>query len=94
MLSHYAKSCISSTWEEELEFIPFAILAKKENLFGKQTVFPSNEKKTFCLNDSVKFFFFKKIMNCVSLFNAGLTQAEFTKCPVQSACVTRDTLRQ
>lgn len=58
MLSHYAKSYISSTWEEELEFIPFAILAKKENLFGKQIVFPSNEKKTFCLNDSVKKTFF------------------------------------
>lgn len=58
VLSHYAKSCGSSTWEEELEFIPFAVLAKKENLFGKQVVFPSNEKKTFCLYDSVKKKFF------------------------------------
>lgn len=74
VLSHYAKSCGSSTWEEELEFIPFAVLAKKENLFGKQVVFPSNEKKTFCLYDSVKKkLFFKKIMNCMTLFNAGLT---------------------
>lgn len=68
-ISHHAKSYISSSiWEEELGFIPLAILIWKEGLFGKYRLSSLREKKTFFVQViCFKEKFLKEIMDSMFL---------------------------